>query len=233
MLVTIEPSWQELLQGEFDKDYFAKLTTFVRAEYAATTCYPPASKIFHAFTLCPIDRLRVVILGQDPYHEPAQAEGLAFSVADGTPLPPSLVNILKEVKSDIGSVPELSQIAFTRGQRMYNGSLQRWAKQGVLLLNATLTVREHCAGSHCNHGWETFTDYVIRVISQHKEHVVFLLWGANAKSKAPLIDRQRHLILTAVHPSPLSANRGGWFGNHLFSRCNDYLVQHNLPPIQW
>jgi uracil-DNA glycosylase len=233
MKVDIQASWAEILKSEFDKDYFVKLTDFVRSEYAAYRCYPPAKEIFNAFNLCPFDRVRVVILGQDPYHGPGQAEGLCFSVKDGTELPPSLVNILKEVKGDTGAVPQLSETALLRGKRMYNGSLRRWAEQGVLLLNATLTVREHQAGSHQRHGWETFTDAVIKAVSDRKEHVVFILWGGYARSKKPLIDTGRHLVLESVHPSPLSANRGGWFGNHHFSLCNGYLTAHNLPPVEW
>lgn len=233
MKVDIQASWAEILKSEFDKDYFVKLTDFVRSEYAAYRCYPPAKEIFNAFNLCPFDRVRVVILGQDPYHGPGQAEGLCFSVKDGTELPPSLVNILKEVKGDTGAVPQLSETALLRGKRMYNGSLRRWAEQGVLLLNATLTVREHQAGSHQRHGWETFTDAVIKAVSDRKEHVVFILWGGYARSKKPLIDTGRHLVLESVHPSPLSANRGGWFGNHHFSLCNNYLTAHNLPPVEW
>jgi uracil-DNA glycosylase len=233
MKVKIHPSWYEILNGEFDKDYFVRLTDFVRAEYNANRCYPPAKEIFNAFELCPFNKLRVVILGQDPYHGPGQAEGLCFSVKDGMELPPSLVNIFKEVKSDTGSVPELSATAMAKGKKMYNGSLRRWAEQGVLLLNATLTVREHQAGSHQRQGWETFTDAVIKAISENKEHVVFILWGGYARSKKYLIDTNKHLILESVHPSPLSANRGGWFGNHHFSLCNDYLAANNLPIIKW
>ncbi len=233
MKVNIDPAWAEILRGEFDKDYFVKLTDFVRSEYATQRCYPPAKEIFNAFNLCPFDKVRVVILGQDPYHGPGQAEGLCFSVKDGMELPPSLVNIFKEVKGDTGAVPQLSETALAKGKRMYNGSLRRWAKQGVLLLNATLTVREHQAGSHQRHGWETFTDAVIKAVSDRKEHVVFILWGGYARSKKNLIDSNRHLILESVHPSPLSANRGGWFGNRHFSRCNEYLTAHNLPAIEW
>ncbi len=233
MKVNIDPAWAEILRGEFDKDYFVKLTDFVRSEYATQRCYPPAKEIFNAFNLCPFDNVRVVILGQDPYHGPGQAEGLCFSVKDGMELPPSLVNIFKEVKDDTGAVPQLSETSLAKGKRMYNGSLRRWAEQGVLLLNATLTVREHQAGSHQRHGWETFTDAVIKAVSDRKEHVVFILWGGYARSKKNLIDSNRHLILESVHPSPLSANRGGWFGNRHFSRCNEYLTAHNLPAIEW
>ncbi len=233
MKVDIQPAWAEILKGEFDKDYFVKLTDFVRSEYASQRCYPPAKEIFNAFNLCPFDRVKVVILGQDPYHGPGQAEGLCFSVKDGTELPPSLVNIFKEVKADTGAVPQLSETALSMGKRMYNGSLRRWAAQGVLLLNATLTVREHQAGSHQRHGWETFTDAVIKAVSDNKEHIVFILWGGYARSKKSLVDVSRHLVLESVHPSPLSANRGGWFGNRHFSRCNEYLTAHNLPAIEW
>ncbi len=233
MNVNIEPVWKEALKSEFDKDYFVKLTQFVRREYAANTCYPPPGKIFNAFSLCPFDEVRVVIIGQDPYHEEGQAEGLCFSVSDGTELPPSLVNILKEVKTDTGAVPPLSQVALARGRKMYNGSLRRWAEQGVLLLNATLTVRAHRAGSHQRQGWETFTDAVITAVSQKKVNVVFILWGGYARSKKSLIDTKKHLVLESVHPSPLSANRGGWFGNRHFSLCNQYLAAHGSMPIEW
>ncbi len=233
MDVKIEPSWSEVLKSEFDKSYFTSLVQFVRSEYASTTCYPPAQKIFNAFWLCPFGEVKVVLLGQDPYHEAGQAEGLCFSVSDGTPLPPSLVNILKEVKNDVGTVPQLSQVALLRGRKMYNGSLRRWALQGVLLLNATLTVRAHMAGSHQKHGWETFTDAVISAVSKHKNHVVFILWGGYARSKKQLIDSTKHLILESVHPSPLSANHGGWFGNHHFSLCNSFLIDHDITPIAW
>jgi len=233
MKVDIEASWAEILKGEFDKDYFVRLTDFVRSEYSVHRCYPPAREIFNAFNLCPFGRVRVVILGQDPYHGAGQAEGLCFSVKDGTELPPSLVNIFKEVKSDTGAVPELSQTALAAGRKIYNGSLRRWAEQGVLLLNATLTVREHQAGSHQRHGWETFTDEVIRRVSDGRDHVVFILWGGYARSKRSLIDTERHLVLESVHPSPLSANRGGWFGNHHFTLCNAFLTSHDMPAINW
>lgn len=232
-MVNIESSWREALQEEFEQDYFVKLTDFVRAEYSRYRCYPPGHEIFNAFNLCPLSNVRVVIIGQDPYHGEGQAEGLCFSVKDGIQLPPSLINILKEVKEDIGSVPELSAVAQQRGQRMYNGSLRRWAEQGVLLLNATLTVREHQAGSHQRQGWETFTDAVIRKVSEQVPHCVFILWGGYARSKKNLIDISKHLVLESVHPSPLSANRGGWFGNHHFSNCNAWLTSHGLQPIEW
>lgn len=231
MQVNIEPSWAKILQNEFDKEYFTRLTQFVRNEYGRGTCYPPGREIFNAFNLCPLERVRVVILGQDPYHGPGQAEGLCFSVKTGVALPPSLVNIFKEIKADTGSVPQVVHDA--NGKALYDGSLRRWAEQGVLLLNATLTVREHQAGSHQRQGWEQFTDAVISAVSAHCPHVVFLLWGGYARSKAKLIDRERHLVLESVHPSPLSANRGGWFGNHQFSTCNAWLTEKGLTPIQW
>ena len=231
MQVNIEPSWAKILQNEFDKEYFTRLTQFVRDEYGRGTCYPPGREIFNAFNLCPLERVRVVILGQDPYHGPGQAEGLCFSVKTGVALPPSLVNIFKEIKADTGSVPQVVHDA--NGKALYDGSLRRWAEQGVLLLNATLTVREHQAGSHQRQGWEQFTDAVISVVSAHCPHVVFLLWGGYARSKAKLIDRERHLVLESVHPSPLSANRGGWFGNHQFSTCNAWLTEKGLTPIEW
>lgn len=232
-MVKIEPSWAEALQGEFGKEYFAELTQFVREEYAAGPCYPPGKEIFNAFNLCPLPRTKVVILGQDPYHGPGQAEGLCFSVKDGVMLPPSLINIFKEIKDDIGTVPELSEVAAAQGRKQYNGSLRRWATQGVLLLNATLTVRQHEAGSHQKKGWEYFTDAVIETVSREVPHCVFILWGGYAKSKKRLINKEKHLILESVHPSPLSANRGGWFGNHHFSRCNAWLTEQGLEPIRW
>lgn len=218
--VKIEQSWKALLQEEFDKPYFAELTDFVRAEYKSYRIYPPGSQIFNAFNLCPFDKVKVVIIGQDPYHGPGQAHGLCFSVNDGVPFPPSLRNIFKEVNADTGApIPQ-------------SGNLTRWATQGVLLLNATLTVREHSAGSHQRRGWETFTDSVIRIISEQKSNVVFILWGAYAQSKASLIDSSRHLVLRSVHPSPLSAH-AGFFGNHHFSLANDYLVRNGLTSIDW
>lgn len=220
MNVKIEPSWKERLQPEFDKPYFEQLTDFVRNEYRQFRIYPPGKQIFNAFDRCPFDRVKVVILGQDPYHEPGQAQGLAFSVPDGIRIPPSLVNIYKEIKDDVGGDIPLS------------GDLTRWADQGVLLLNATLTVREHQAGSHQRRGWEQFTDAVIRVVSDGRPHVAFILWGSYAQSKAPLIDASRHLVLKSTHPSPLSAHRG-FFGNHHFSLTNHFLEQHGIQPIQW
>ena len=190
-------------------------------EYLRTTCYPPGKLIFNAFNLCPFDKVKVVIIGQDPYHEPGQAHGLSFSVADGVAFPPSLQNIFKEIQMDTGApIPS-------------SGNLTRWAEQGVLLLNATLTVRAHQAASHQRKGWEQFTDAAIKALSAERENLVFILWGGYARSKAPLIDTSRHLILQSVHPSPLSANRGGWFGNHHFSRCNEYLRNHGIEEIKW
>ncbi|MBR6756913.1 MAG: uracil-DNA glycosylase [Bacteroidaceae bacterium] len=220
MNVRIEDSWKQQLQEEFDKPYFEELTRYVRSEYASGTVYPPGQQIFAAFDACPFEQVRVVILGQDPYHEPGQAHGLCFSVNDGVQFPPSLQNIFKEIESDLGVPVPLS------------GNLTRWARQGVLLLNATLTVRAHQAGSHQNRGWETFTDAVIRCLASRREHVVFILWGAYAQRKGAFIDRSRHLVLQSPHPSPLSAYRG-FFGNRHFSRANNYLVEHGYLPIQW
>lgn len=221
MNVKINDSWAERLGNEFAQPYFFQLTDFVRHEYATTTCYPPGRLIFNAFNLCPFDSVKVVIIGQDPYHEAGQAMGLSFSVPDGVAMPPSLQNIFKEIQGDLGiGVPQ-------------SGNLTRWAEQGVLLLNATLTVRAHQAGSHQRHGWERFTDAAISRLSEGRDHLVFILWGGYARSKASLIDRSRHLVLESVHPSPLSANRGGWFGNHHFSRCNEYLAGHGMDPINW
>lgn len=221
MNVKIEESWRRHIGDEFDKPYFAGLTEFVRSEYTSTTCYPPGSLIFNAFNLCPFDKVKVVIIGQDPYHEPGQAHGLSFSVNDGVPFPPSLVNIFKEIQLDLGTPMPVS------------GNLTRWAEQGVLLLNATLTVRARQAASHQRRGWERFTDAAIRALNAGREHLVFILWGGYARSKASFIDTSRHLVLQSVHPSPLSANRGGWFGNHHFSRANDYLAGNGIEPIRW
>lgn len=221
MDVKIEESWRQHIGGEFDKQYFVDLTGFVRSEYLHYTCYPPGKLIFNAFNLCPFDKVKVVIIGQDPYHEPGQAHGLSFSVSDGVMFPPSLVNIFKEIQLDLGTpIPQ-------------SGDLTRWARQGVLLLNATLTVRAHQAASHQRKGWEQFTDAAIRALNADRNHLVFILWGGYARSKAALIDATRHLILQSVHPSPLSANRGGWFGNHHFSRANAYLEQYGETPIVW
>jgi uracil-DNA glycosylase len=220
MDVRIEDSWKARLQDEFDKPYFAALTQFVRNEYAAGTVYPPGREMFAAFDACPFDDVRVVILGQDPYHEPGQAHGLCFSVNDGVQFPPSLVNIFKEIESDLGRPMPSS------------GNLMRWAKQGVLLLNATLTVRAHQAGSHQNKGWEAFTDAVIHRLATERNHIVFILWGSYAQRKGAFIDRNRHCVLQSPHPSPLSAYRG-FFGNKHFSRANEYLAQHGYKPIDW
>ena len=221
MNVKIEESWRQHIGNEFEKQYFIDLIKFVRYEYATTTCYPPGKLIFNAFNLCPFDKVKVVIIGQDPYHEPGQAHGLSFSVCDGVPYPPSLQNIFKEIEQDLGMPIPMS------------GNLTRWAEQGVLLLNATLTVRAHQAASHQRRGWEEFTDAAIKALNADRDNLVFILWGGYARSKAPLIDSSRHLILQSVHPSPLSANRGGWFGNHHFSRANAYLTEHGKEPINW
>lgn len=220
MNVRIEESWKKHLQTEFDKPYFDELVRFVRNEYATHTVYPPGKQMFAAFDACPFDNVKVVILGQDPYHEPGQAHGLCFSVNEGVQFPPSLQNIFKEIESDLGKpVPP-------------NGNLLRWARQGVLLLNATLTVRAHQAGSHQNRGWEAFTDAVIHHLAEEREHIVFILWGAYAQRKGAFIDRTRHLVLQSPHPSPLSAHRG-FFGNHHFSQANQYLTVHGIEPIDW
>ena len=220
MKVQIEESWRERLQGEFDKPYFEQLTAFVRQEYMQRVVYPPAKLIFNAFNLCPFHRVKVVLIGQDPYHGPGQAQGLCFSVNEGVKFPPSLVNIFKELESDLGVPAPRS------------GSLVHWARQGVFLLNATLTVREHEAGSHQNRGWEEFTDAVIRCLATEREHLVFILWGSYAQRKGAFIDRSRHLVITSPHPSPLSAYHG-FFGTKPFSRTNDYLVANGQEPIQW
>lgn len=220
MDVKIEESWKKQLQEEFDKPYFKQLTEFVRSEYASQKIYPPAKLIFNAFDQCPFDRVKVVILGQDPYHGPGQAHGLCFSVNDGVEFPPSLRNIFKEINADTGApVPK-------------SGNLERWAKQGVLLLNATLTVRAHQAGSHQKRGWEQFTDSVIHLVADKLEHVVFILWGNYAISKGEFIDQRKHLVLKSVHPSPLSASRG-FFGNHQFSTANKYLAENGKDEIKW
>ncbi len=220
MDVKIEKSWKEKLSEEFEKDYFVKLTEFVKSEYKTKTVYPPGGLIFNAFNLCPFDSVKVVIIGQDPYHGPGQAHGLCFSVKDGVAIPPSLVNIFKEIENDLGYKPKPS------------GNLERWATQGVLLLNATLTVVEHQAGSHQRKGWEEFTDAVIKILNEEKDHLVFFLWGNYAQKKGENIDRSKHLVLESVHPSPLSAQRG-FFGNHQFSECNKFLFEHSLSPILW
>ena len=221
MDVKIEQSWKQHLVGEFNKDYFVGLTDSVRAEYTQYTCYPPGKLIFNAFNLCPFDKVKVVIIGQDPYHEPGQAHGLSFSVQDGVMFPPSLQNIFKEIHDDLGTPIPTS------------GNLTRWAEQGVLLLNASLTVRAHQANSHSALGWQKFTDAAIQALATHREHIVYMLWGGYARSKAYMIDKSKNLVLESVHPSPLSANRGGWFGQHQFSRCNAYLQQNGQTPIVW
>jgi uracil-DNA glycosylase len=220
MEVRIEPTWKSRLQEEFEKEYFIRLTEFVKEEYRQKTIYPPGSLIFNAFNLCPFQNVKVVIIGQDPYHGPGQAHGLCFSVRDGVDFPPSLINIFKEIESDMDIT------------RPASGNLERWAYQGVLLLNATLTVRAHEAGSHQKKGWEQFTDTVISILNTEKKNIVFFLWGAYAQKKGETIDRSKHLVLESVHPSPLSASRG-FFGNKHFSRCNEYLKEHGVEPINW
>ena len=220
MQVKIEKSWQEVLQTEFDKPYFENLVGFVKQEYASNTIFPPAGQIFNAFNTCPFNNVKVVILGQDPYHGPGQAHGLCFSVNDGIPFPPSLQNIFKEITSDLG-IPAPK-----------TGNLTRWAEQGVLLLNATLTVRASQAGSHQGKGWEEFTDAVIKTISEKAENVVFILWGSYAIKKKSLINASKHCILTAPHPSPLSSYRG-FFGSKHFSQTNTYLTSKGKTPIEW
>jgi len=221
MPVAIHPTWKNRLQNEFEQEYFKNLIEFVKQEYRVNTCYPKDTDIFAAFDYCPFDQTKVVIIGQDPYHGPGQANGLCFSVKDGIPHPPSLINIFKEIQSDL------------KQDYPQSGNLERWAKQGVLLLNATLTVRAHEAGSHQKQGWETFTDAVIKILSQEKEQLVFLLWGGFAKKKAKLIDADKHHILTTGHPSPLSANRGYWFGNENFSKTNTILSGLGNKTIRW
>ena len=220
MDVKIEASWKNRLSDEFEQHYFTELTEFVRLEYATKQIFPPGRLIFHAFEQSPFDQTKVVILGQDPYHGPGQAHGLCFSVPDGVEQPPSLQNIFREISQDIG-IPTPS-----------SGNLDRWASQGVLLLNATLTVQANRAGSHQNHGWERFTDRVIRLLSEEKEHLVFMLWGSFAQKKGEFIDRSKHLVLTSPHPSPLSSYRG-FFGNKHFSKTNAYLELHGISPINW
>ena len=221
MTVQIHKSWIPPLSQEFEAPYFKQLIEFVKAEYTQNTCYPKGKDIFAAFDHSPFDKTKVVIIGQDPYHGPNQANGLCFSVKDGIPHPPSLINIFKEIETDLGKPYPRS------------GNLERWADQGVLLLNATLTVRTHEAGSHQKKGWETFTDAVIKKLSNEKQDLIFLLWGGFAKKKAKLIDENKHHILTSGHPSPLSANRGYWFGNRHFSQVNEILKKKGLEPINW
>lgn len=220
MQVRIDESWREVLQAEFDKPYFELLTDFVRHAYRTTQCFPPAGQIFRAFDLCPFDKVRVVIIGQDPYHDVNQAHGLCFSVQDGIPAPPSLVNIYKELNRDLGKpIPS-------------SGNLTHWAEQGVLLLNATLTVEAHKAGSHQGKGWEELTDAAIQALNLKREKIVFMLWGSYAQRKGKYIDRRKHLVLEAVHPSPLSAYRG-FIGCGHFSKANNYLQQHGQTSIAW
>lgn len=221
MDVRIDPSWKSHLSTEFAEDYFIDLVQFVKTEYQSQRCFPPGKEIFAAFDHSPFDKTKVVIIGQDPYHGPGQAHGLCFSVRNGVPFPPSLINIFKEVASDM-------HVPYPQ-----SGNLERWAKQGVLLLNATLTVRAHQAGSHQGKGWERFTDAVIRNLSTEKKGIVFLLWGGYAKKKASLINADKHHILTSGHPSPLSANRGLWFGNTHFSKTNEILSQNGDKGIDW
>lgn len=220
MDVKIEESWKKQLSEEFNKDYFVKLTEFVRNEYKTKQIFPPAKLIFNAFDHTPFDKVKVIILGQDPYHNDGQAHGLSFSVPDGIPIPPSLVNIFKEINKDLGI--EISR----------SGNLTRWANQGVLLLNATLTVQAHMAGSHQKKGWESFTDAAIHKLAEQKENLVFILWGAYAQKKAAFIDSSKHLVLRSVHPSPLSAHNG-FFGNNHFSETNKYLISKGIEPILW
>ena len=220
MEVNIEDSWKRRLQPEFDKPYFYNLTNFVKEEYSKHTIYPPGKFIFHAFNTCPFDKVKVVIIGQDPYHEPGQYYGLCFSVLDGVPFPPSLLNIFKEIENDLGKPMPKS------------GRLERWADQGVLLINAILTVRAHQAGSHRGKGWEEFTDAVIKILNDEKENIVFMLWGSYAQRKGAFIDLNRHCVLTAAHPSPLSADRG-FFGCKHFSKANQYFKSKGISEIEW
>lgn len=220
MTVKIEKSWKEQLETEFEADYFVDLTKFVRSQYEKVPVYPPPAQIFKAFDLCPFDDVKVVILGQDPYHGRGQANGLCFAVNDGVRMPPSLVNIYKEIESDLGL------------KMKPRGDLENWARQGVLLLNATLTVEAGKAGSHQNKGWEQFTDHVIKALSDQKEGLVFMLWGRYAQNKGAMIDRSKHLVLTAAHPSPFSAF-SGFFGCKHFSKANDYLREHGVEEIKW
>jgi len=218
--VKIEPSWKEVLKEEFGQDYFKTLTEFVKSEYQHAVVYPAPKNIFRAFDLCPFDKVEVVILGQDPYHGPKQANGLCFAVSENVPLPPSLQNIFKEIESDLGKTLEHR-----------TGDLERWAKQGVLLLNATLTVRARTAGSHQGRGWEQFTDAVIRALSEKRENLVFILWGNYAKAKGAHIDRTKHLVIESAHPSPFSATK--FFGSKPFSKTNEYLAAHGKNPVDW
>lgn len=220
MDVRLEPSWKKLLRAEFEKPYFLELTKFVKNEYHSKTVYPPAKFIFNALDSLPVAKVKVVILGQDPYHGPCQAHGLSFSVPDGVRPPPSLQNIYKEIETDLGHPTHVS------------GNLERWTKQGVLLLNATLTVAANSPGSHQNKGWEIFTDAIIRELAERKEHLVFILWGNYAQKKGAIIDTVKHLVLKSPHPSPFSAH-SGFFGSRPFSRANQYLAENGLAPIDW
>jgi uracil-DNA glycosylase len=220
MEVKIDPSWKKHLEGEFEQPYFKELTSFVKEEYKNEAVYPPPKFMFRAFDLTPFEKVEVVILGQDPYHGPNQANGLCFAVSEGVPLPPSLKNIYKEIEAEFEKPVEK------------NGDLSRWATQGVLLLNATLTVRAHLAGSHQGKGWEQFTDAAVRALSNEREHLVFMLWGNYAKQKGAHIDRSKHLVLESAHPSPFSAYNG-FFGNNHFKKANEYLVEHGKDPINW
>ena len=221
MAVSIHPEWENILQDTFESVYFKALIHFVKSAYGSAKCFPPGKLIFNAFDLCPPEKTKVVILGQDPYHGPGQAHGLCFSVPRGVPHPPSLINIFKELEKDVKTPYPKS------------GNLSPWAKQGVLLLNTTLTVQANRAGSHQGKGWEKFTDQVIHILSNNYKNIVFLLWGSYAKQKIKIIDREKHFLLTSGHPSPLSANRGYWFGNSHFSKTNDYLTSKGKKPINW
>ena len=221
MAVSIHPEWENILQDTFESVYFKALIHFVKSAYGSAKCFPPGKLIFNAFDLCPPEKTKVVILGQDPYHGPGQAHGLSFSVPRGVPHPPSLINIFKELEKDVKTPYPKS------------GNLSPWAKQGVLLLNSTLTVQANRAGSHQGKGWEKFTDQVIRILSNNYKNIVFLLWGSYAKQKIKIIDEEKHFVLTSGHPSPLSANRGYWFGNSHFSKTNDYLTSKGKKPINW
>jgi uracil-DNA glycosylase len=217
--VRIDPAWKKELKQEFEKSYWKLLTKTVREQYKTTKVYPPAKNIFRAFDLCPLDKVKVVIVGQDPYHGFNQANGLSFSVNDGIPFPPSLQNIFKEIHDDTGVSPSSS------------GDLSRWARQGVLMLNSVLTVLASQPASHGGLGWEQFTDAVIKTLNEHRASIVYMLWGRYAQTKGEVIDREKNLVLTSAHPSPYSA--ANFFGNHHFSRCNDYLIKHSLAPIDW
>lgn len=221
MAVSIHPEWENILQDTFESVYFKALIHFVKSAYGSAKCFPPGKLIFNAFDLCPPEKTKVVILGQDPYHGPGQAHGLCFSVPRGVPHPPSLINIFKELEKDV------------KAPYPKSGNLSPWAKQGVLLLNTTLTVQANRAGSHQGKGWEKFTDQVIHILSNNYKNIVFLLWGSYAKQKIKIIDREKHFVLTSGHPSPLSANRGYWFGNSHFSKTNDYLTSKGKKPINW